>query len=102
IGLNLPIKMLESVVLLLALERYAPIIGKRLDYLAGASFGVFFVHKYVLDGLQRVMLHITAHDPSATVLLVVLLISITTLLSLAVMALIGWIAGRHSRYIIGC
>jgi peptidoglycan/LPS O-acetylase OafA/YrhL len=102
IGLNLPIKMLESVILLLALERYAPIIGHRLDYLAAASFGVFFVHKYVLDGLQRLMLHFNAHDPSATFLRVVLLISIATLLSLAIIALIRWIAGRRSRYIIGC
>lgn len=72
-------------------------VHRRLYRLAELSFGVFFVHEYVLFGLDR-----SLGPLSGTIGLVVLGALTTTSISLAVVLLVKRVSGTWSRYLVGC
>lgn len=72
-------------------------VHRRLYRLAKLSFGVFFVHEYVLFGLSRLL------GPTAgTLWLVVCGAVATTAIALAVVVLVKRATGSWSRYFVGC
>ena len=84
------------------LVRLQPRVGRRLEYLAGASFGVFFVHEYVIEILRRVVLRVMHHDLPGNPVTFVLVLAGCTAVSLGVVALVRALFGAKSRYVIGC
>jgi surface polysaccharide O-acyltransferase-like enzyme len=102
LDLNLPNKLLLSFALTGLLARYRRDIGGKLDYLAGASFGVFFVHEYVVQLTQRVFLRLQHHDIEGSVPTALVLLPFYTLASLALVVLARRLLGKNSRYVVGC
>jgi probable poly-beta-1,6-N-acetyl-D-glucosamine export protein len=101
LDLNLPGKMLLSFGLIGVLARYRHAVGRKLDYLAGASFGVFFIHQYIIDRVD--ILAVKSHytiGGSLTNAFGLLLVYV--LGSLGVVALVRAVAGKRSRFLIGC
>jgi len=84
------------------LARYEGITGRKLDYLAGASFEVFFIHVYIVDrvGILAIKLHHPKMEGSIAAF--VGLLALYLLTSLVVVAIVRKLAGKRSRYLIGC
>lgn len=102
IDLDYLVKLMWCLVAVSFLRRYGQSMLGPFDYLAGASFGVFFVHRYVIDlltwgarGLGRAGL--PAGSAAACVL-----IPVVTLASLGLVWLTRWILGKRSRFVVGC
>ena len=102
LDLNLPDKLLLSVCLVGVLSRYQSVIGHRLDYLAGASFGVFFVHGYVLNAAERRVAKVWDHGAPLGISTAMVVVPICVLVSLGLVAAVRAVAGKRSRHIIGC
>jgi hypothetical protein len=102
LDLNLPNKLLLSFALTGLLARYRVEIGNKLDYLAGASFGVFFVHEYVVQITQRVFLRLCHHEIEGTLASTLVLLAFYLLASLALVAAVRSLFGKKSRYLVGC
>jgi peptidoglycan/LPS O-acetylase OafA/YrhL len=99
---NMPNKLLLSFALIGLLARCDALVGSKLDYLAGASFGVFFVHEYVIMLTQRVVFRWRHHELEGNVANFVALVTFFTLASLGLVALVRAILGKRSRYVVGC
>ena len=102
LDLNLPNKLLLSLGLVGLLARFQAVVGKKLDYLAGASFGIFFIHPYCIEAADRILQRWRHRDLDGTVSNVLILIILCTLASLGVVALVRMVAGKRSRYLVGC
>lgn len=99
--LNLPGKLLLSFGLFGVLARYQHVVGRKLDYLASASFGVFFVHQYIIDRVDILAIKwMHRIDGRVTNAFGLLLLYVAG--SLGVVALVRAAAGKRSRFIIGC
>jgi surface polysaccharide O-acyltransferase-like enzyme len=104
VDLNMLFKLLASVLLvhLLSQPRVDARVRRRFDYLAGASFGVFFVHRPLIVLVLKIC-HRFGHREIAGGLGSLLVISaVVTALSLLVIGGVRAIAGKRSRYIVGC
>jgi len=101
VDVNLLAKLIVSCLLLPLLRRADGAVGARLDHLAEVSFGVFFVHWYVLQVIERVAeaTHVTL---GGTFAVIVGMVVATTIGSLVVLAIVRRAAGRRSRYFVGC
>lgn len=100
--LSLPSKVLLSFALIGLLARHQAAIAGRLSYLADASFGVFFVHEYLIENLQWLAMKRLHHEIAPSLALELALVVFYTIASLGVVALVRALAGPRSRYLIGC
>jgi len=101
VDVNLLAKLIVSCVLLPLLRRAGDAVAARLDHLAEVSFGVFFVHWYVLQAIERAAeaAHVTL---AGTVFVIVGTAAAATMGSLALLAIVRRATGRYSRYLVGC
>jgi surface polysaccharide O-acyltransferase-like enzyme len=98
--LNLWSKMLLAVLLMLLLYRQDQRLGKRFDFLAGVSFGLYFAHQYVIDVLGRFV----PTDPGGLPARVAIYLAFTTavtLVSVALLMLVKRMFGGRSRMLVG-
>jgi surface polysaccharide O-acyltransferase-like enzyme len=102
LDLNLPGKIMLSFCLVGLLARYQNTIGTRLDYLAGASFGVFFVHGYLIELVAAKSVRWWHQEFAPSPESVIVLVPLFTLASVAIVAGVRAVAGKRSRYIVGC
>jgi surface polysaccharide O-acyltransferase-like enzyme len=95
---NLPFKLVLSLATLSWLAIAPKGINRRLFLLAELSFGIFFIHEYVLQAFCRIsggelpgsLLHVMAGTVSVTVT------------SLGVVVSTKRLTGKWSRYLVGC
>jgi len=98
--LNFLHKLLLCPLLLWVLDRVPVWGGRLLDYLAGISFGLFFVHYYWIRGFQLVL----GRDglPLPDVPLAALYVTALLLVSVATVEAVRRLSGRYSRMVVGC
>jgi surface polysaccharide O-acyltransferase-like enzyme len=108
--LQIIMKILLAPVFLLALDRADSLFKDRLDYVAHASFGIFFVHAYILGVLRLGSGFLSGggirgglDQPIAdgSFLTTALLTGLVTILSLVMIKAVQIGAGRRSRMLIG-
>jgi probable poly-beta-1,6-N-acetyl-D-glucosamine export protein len=101
--LNLVSKLIGSLALMVVLRRGDRLVAPRLAFLADISFGLFFVHEYVVMVIERVACRLGYQEGipggSRDFLLVVLL---AVLGGIAIIWTLKKVLGTKSRYIIGC
>jgi surface polysaccharide O-acyltransferase-like enzyme len=102
VDIDLPIKLVGSLVLLALLRRCGPRLHAHLNYLAGASFGVFFLHKQVMTLLTLVARRLGYDGLPPGLVPFLVLVTLTTGLSLALVWLCRRLLGAHSVHVIGC
>ena len=104
VDLNLPIKLLASVLLvhLLSQPRVDARVRTKLDDLAGASFGVFFVHRPLIVLVLKLCRRFGQPKIAGGLGSLLVLSAVVTALSLLVVAGVRAIAGKRSRYLVGC
>jgi len=104
VDLNLPIKLLASVLLvhLLSQPRVDARVRRRFDYLAGASFGVFFVHRPLIVLVLKICGRFSHQEIAGGLGSLLVIAAVVTALSLLVVAGVRAIAGQRSRTIVGC
>jgi probable poly-beta-1,6-N-acetyl-D-glucosamine export protein len=95
--INHLMKLVFTLAALSWLGRAKETVHLRLYRLAELSFGVFFVHEYVLFGLNRVLGPFTG-----TIWFILVGALVTTTISLGIVLLIKRVAGARSRYLVGC
>lgn len=94
-------KLLLCFALLGVLRRLDTLLGDRLRFLGDVSFTVFFVHGYVLFGVQVFYANVLGYPPPGNVVTWLLLTSATVLATVGGAALVKRAVGRRSRYLIG-
>jgi peptidoglycan/LPS O-acetylase OafA/YrhL len=99
-GVYLVSKLLFCLAVLGLLYRYVNGLPPLMIRLGDMSFGVFFVHQYVIASIEKVQhrLHVTPMSGIGTFILAAILV---TAVSLAIVRLVQLTAGRHSRQLIG-
>lgn len=95
---NLLLKLVSAVALLAWLSVSSRALHRRLSLIANLSFGVFFVHEYVLFAFSRLLPRL----PSATLPYVLWGTGLVLGTSLLVVMATKRLSGRWSRYLIGC
>ena len=102
--LNYFSKLLLSIVLISVLYRYDYIIQKRGGFLASISFGIYFVHNYILFFIKFLTSgHIMTTTPFDGSVLRFLLFFVFVVVSCSlIIILIKGITGKYSKNIIGC
>lgn len=104
--MKVPMTLLMTVTLL----KYQHIFGKRLDYIAHVSFGIFFIHAYFISALKVATVYIVhghlytgegTGDLPGTVPYFIVYALTVLLISVAVIRLAQKIFGQRSRMIIG-
>lgn len=104
VDLNMPIKLLASILLvhLLSRPRIDARVRAKLDYLAGASFGVFFVHRPLIVLVVKIGSRLGHQEIAGGLGSLLVISAVATALSLLVVAGVRAIAGKRSRSIVGC
>jgi surface polysaccharide O-acyltransferase-like enzyme len=102
VDVDLPVKLVASFVLVALLRRFDAEVRAPLAYLAGASFGVFFVHRQILEVLARAADRADAGFLLRGALGFVVLVPVATALSVGVVWIARRVLGRFSRYVVGC
>lgn len=98
--LNLWSKLLLCCLAMYLLHAYDEIVGKRFDFLAKTSFGIFFLHGYFISVYARLLPWGNPSTPALT--LVYFGFSTAVLLSSVVPLLVAKrLLGQNSRYVIG-
>jgi surface polysaccharide O-acyltransferase-like enzyme len=95
---NLLLKLVSAVALLAWLSMSPKTLHRRLSLTANLSFGVFFVHEYVLFALNRLLPSL----PRATFPHIIVGTAIVLGTSLLVVMATKRLSGRWSRYLVGC
>jgi len=101
---NLPRQLILCVLMISLLYKYENIIKDKGKYLASISFGLYFIHSYVIQVL-RYLLSGKSGDvifSNASIILLILFCTLVIAISGSVIAIIQKIFGKSSRYIIGC
>jgi surface polysaccharide O-acyltransferase-like enzyme len=98
---NIYMKLLLSLVVLEALLRCPQWLSELLDPLATLSFGIFFVHFYLVYFARDLRQALSTQWPGS-VWMLTLLTLVTVYSSVAVVSLVRRVFGRKSRYIVGC
>jgi hypothetical protein len=97
-------KLILSLLLLSLLFKYDGLIGKKGDFLASISFGIFFIHSYNLQAFRFLssesLMATTSWEGSFFHQMLLFLIVIVAC-SLQILV-IKKILGKYSRYVIGC
>ena len=105
VDLNMLIKLLASVLLVDLLSQPRRVdaqVRSKLDYLAGASFGVFFVHRPLIVLVVKLCRRFGHQEVAGGIGNLLMITAVATALSLLVVAGVRAIAGKRSRYIVGC
>lgn len=102
--LNYLSKLIVCLLLVSLFQKYEDIIKDRGDYLASISFGIYFVHSYVISSVRistsgKLGATIPAEGSVISHLLFFVLVVVACCLSVR---LIKKILGRYSRLVIGC
>jgi hypothetical protein len=92
-------KLSFLVVVFLLFERYLVKPQKILGYLAEISFGLFFIHGFLMLIFLRIGKYLVLSNPFA---MFVLEFSLVVLGSMLVVFSIKFVLGKQSRYVIGC
>jgi probable poly-beta-1,6-N-acetyl-D-glucosamine export protein len=98
---NIYMKLLLSLVVLEALQRCPAWLEKLLGPLATLSFGIFFVHFYLIYVARDLRQALATSWPGSTWMLALLTL-LTTCLSVAFVSLLRRMFGPKSRYLVGC
>jgi surface polysaccharide O-acyltransferase-like enzyme len=98
---NIYMKLLLSLVVLEALQRCPAWLGKVLEPLATLSFGIFFVHFYLVYFARDLRLALNIHWPGSPWMLG-LLTMVVVYVSVAFVGLLRRVFGPKSRYLVGC
>jgi len=100
---NLPRQLILCVLMITLLYKYENIIKDKGKYLASISFGLYFIHSYVIQMLRYLL-----SDKSgglipfnASIFVLILFCTVVIAISGSVIAIIQKIFGKSSRYIIG-
>jgi hypothetical protein len=103
-GLSYFSKLILCLSLLSLAYRYDKFLGKGGDFLASISFGIFFIHSYILQGIKHSiggsLMGVLPFDGSMQYHLLLFLIVVS--LCSIVIVMERSIAGRYSRNLIGC
>ena len=102
VDLDLPVKLLFTLLLLEWLRRHDATVRGWLAWAADASFGLFFLHEYVIqaaEGFARMTRQVFCHPGLAVVVLSPLAVLASTMLGVR---LVQRILGKWSRLAIGC
>jgi probable poly-beta-1,6-N-acetyl-D-glucosamine export protein len=103
LDLNFPLKLLVSFLLVELLYRYDDACRNKFAYLADTSFGIFFLHPYIIQFSKRVILPLAGIPYiNGSFWAFLVLVPLVTGLSLALVALFRLVLGKHSRFVIGC
>lgn len=81
-------------------------LGEKADYkiihtIANASFGVFFIHSYVLTGSKILMTKLLGEKVVGSLLFYPLVVMAVLMSCVAIIVIIQKILGRKSRYLVG-
>ncbi len=99
-----------ALLLTIALLKWHHLFGKRLDYIAHISFGIFFIHAYFISALKVFTVYLLhgklyagdgAADLSGTLPIFLAYALVVLLISVLVIRLAQKIFGKSSRMIIG-
>jgi hypothetical protein len=103
LDLNLPLKLLISFLLVELLYRYDHVCRDKFSYLADTSFGIFFLHQYMIRLFDRVILPFAGIPHiNGSIWAFLVLVPLITGLSVALVALFRLVLGKRSRIVIGC
>lgn len=94
-------KLLLSLVILEALRRCPRWLARMLDPLATLSFGIFFVHFYVLYFARDLRMALGTPWMGSPWMLAIMTL-VTVAISSALVSLVRRVFGAKSRYIVGC
>lgn len=83
------------------LSRYDYIIGKKFDLFASLSFGIFFVHSYLISGIKRIQVEWVGDLWGGSIPGLLVFMTAIVLLSMGFVLSVKKVAGRHSRKICG-
>ena len=89
--------------LLFYFDRAESLVKGRLDYLAHISFGIFFIHAYVLPAIKLIYLNFTGRTdfPEGGVTSYFILVMFVTLCCMFIIWLCQKITGKYSRMLLG-
>ena len=103
LDLNLPLKLLVSFLLVEILHRYDDVCRTMFSYLADTSFGIFFLHKYIIRLCEYLILPVFGISHiDGSILAILVIVPVITGLSVALVAVFRRVLGRRSRMVIGC
>ena len=99
---NQVLKLLQTAAILSWLAVVGHQVHRGLFRLAELSFGVFFVHEYVLYAFSRASERLTGPIANPTITHIVVGTLLITLVSLMTVLAAKRLTGRWSRYVLGC
>jgi probable poly-beta-1,6-N-acetyl-D-glucosamine export protein len=102
VDIDVPLKLTLSFVLVEIFQKYDNRIKGKLNLLAGASFGIFFLHDYAIWFLVMVSKRLGFPNIQGGPIQFVVLLATVVAVSLLLVLAIRRIIGRYSRFLIGC
>ena len=102
VDIDFLLKLLISFVLVELLQKYNNHLRGKLDLIAGASFGIFFLHEYAIFLVLMICRNFGYSNIHGGLLQFAVLLSIAITLSLLGVLATRSIFGKHSRLLIGC
>jgi probable poly-beta-1,6-N-acetyl-D-glucosamine export protein len=102
VDIDLPLKLVLSFVLTEVLQKYESHINGKLDYIAGASFGIFFLHEFVIRLILLISKKLQHPRIYGGILQFMVLLSVVLAVSIVCVYAIRKMLGRYSRMVIGC
>jgi len=102
--LNYLSKLIVCLLLVSIFHKYEDIIKGRGDYLASISFGIYFIHSYVIQSVRLSTSGIFGNSipvNGSIILHLLLCIFVVTMCCLIIMSF-KRISGKYSRFVIGC
>lgn len=97
--LNLWSKLILCLILMGALYRYDGVVKERFKYLAEISFGIYFIHSYVISVFSKI---IPDHSISGNLIFYSLYASSAIAFTSLLLAIAKKVLGGRSRSIVGC
>ena len=92
-------KLLLCGVLMSLMRRLDKVLGRKLDYLANASFGIYLLHMFFIQAYRR---FVTGYTPQAASLwLYLLVVSTVVVLCVCCLWMSRLVLGRYSRNVVG-
>jgi surface polysaccharide O-acyltransferase-like enzyme len=102
-GILYGLKVCLAPIALYWLREWDAFLGKKFDYLAHVSFGLFFVHGYFISGLRLIYERSTQRPlPDGNVVYYLAFAAVILALSLAVLATARKVLKDRSRLLVGC
>lgn len=102
-GILYGLKVVLAPVALYWLRKWEKPLGKKFDYLAHVSFGLFFIHGYFISGLRLIYERTTERPlPDGNVIYYFLFAALILALSLGVLATARGVLKDKSRLLVGC